>query len=129
MFALQVKHQSAVISTKTIFPASTYGFILSSVNISHPVSFFAAFVFFDEYKLALNIAITAKPQKHSIFVMFWVKNFIEKIAKKIGINNRIKFKELSNDKEFFVVYDKQQNRLKELEEEWANKTEELEELI
>ena len=50
-------------------------------------------------------------------------------SKDIDLSDPIKFKELSNDKEFFVVYDKQQNRLKELEEEWANKTEELEELI
>jgi len=50
-------------------------------------------------------------------------------SKDIDLSDPIKFKELSNDKEFFVDYDKQQNRLKELEEEWANKTEELEELM
>ena len=50
-------------------------------------------------------------------------------SKDIDLADPIKFKELSNDKEFFVNYDKQQNRLKELEEEWANKTEELEELM
>ena len=49
-------------------------------------------------------------------------------SKDIDLSDQIKFKELSNDKEFFVIYDKQQNRLKDLEEEWANKTEELEEL-
>jgi ATP-binding cassette subfamily F protein 3 len=50
-------------------------------------------------------------------------------SKDIDLSDPIKFKELSSDKEFFVIYDKQQNRLKELEEEWANKTDELEELM
>ena len=50
-------------------------------------------------------------------------------SKDIDLSDPIKFKELSSDKEFFVVYDKQQNRLKELEEEWANKTDELEDLM
>ena len=50
-------------------------------------------------------------------------------SKDIDLSDPIKFKELSNDKEFFVVYDKQQNRLKELEEEWTNKTDKLEELM
>ena len=50
-------------------------------------------------------------------------------SKDIDLSDPIKFKELSSDKEFFVVYDKQQNRLKELEEEWTNKTDELEELM
>ena len=49
--------------------------------------------------------------------------------KDIDLSDPIKFKELSSDKEFFVVYDKQQNRLKELEEEWTNKTDELEDLM
>jgi len=50
-------------------------------------------------------------------------------SKDIDLSDPIKFKELSSDKEFFVFYDKQQNRLKLLEEEWANKTDELEELM
>jgi ATP-binding cassette subfamily F protein 3 len=50
-------------------------------------------------------------------------------SKDIDLSDPIKFKELSSDKEFFIVYDKQQNRLKELEEEWTNKTDELEELV
>ena len=50
-------------------------------------------------------------------------------SKDIDLSDPIKFKELSSDKEFFVVYDKQQNRLQELEEEWTNKTDELEKLI
>ena len=70
-----------------------------------------------------------------------LKNRISKLEKEItelsnalkskdfDLTNPIKFKELTSDKEFFVVYDKQQNRLKELEEEWTNKTDELEELM
>ena len=70
-----------------------------------------------------------------------LKNRISKLEKEItelsnalkstdfDLSDPIKFKELSSDKEFFVVYDKQQNRLKELEEEWTNKTDELEELL
>ena len=70
-----------------------------------------------------------------------LKNRISKLEKEItelsnalkskdfDLSDPIKFKELSSDKEFFVVYDKQQNRLKELEEEWTNKTDELEELM
>ena len=50
-------------------------------------------------------------------------------SKDIDLSDPIKFKELSSDKEFFVVYDKQQNRLKELEAEWTIKTDELEELM
>jgi ATP-binding cassette subfamily F protein 3 len=50
-------------------------------------------------------------------------------SKDIDLSDPIKFKELSSDKEFFVVYDKQQNRLKELEVEWTIKTDELEELM
>ncbi len=50
-------------------------------------------------------------------------------SKDIDLSDPMKFKELSSDKEFFVIYDKQQNRLKELEEEWANKTDELEGLM
>ena len=50
-------------------------------------------------------------------------------SKDIDLSDPIKFKELSSDKEFFVFYDQQQNRLKLLEEEWANKTDELEELM
>ena len=70
-----------------------------------------------------------------------LKNRISKLEKEItelsnalkskdfDLSDPVKFKELSSDKEFFVVYDKQQNRLKELEEEWTNKTDELEELV
>ena len=70
-----------------------------------------------------------------------LKNRISKLEKEItelsnalkskdfDLSDPIKFKNLSSDKEFFVVYDKQQNRLKELEEEWTNKTDELEELM
>jgi ATP-binding cassette subfamily F protein 3 len=70
-----------------------------------------------------------------------LKNRISKLEKEItelsnalkskdfDLSDPIKFKELSSDKEFFIVYDKQQNRLKELEEEWTNKTDELEELV
>jgi len=70
-----------------------------------------------------------------------LKNRISKLEKEItelsnalkskdfDLSDPIKFKNLSSDKEFFVVYDKQQNRLKELEEEWTNKTDELEELV
>ena len=70
-----------------------------------------------------------------------LKNRISKLEKEItelsnalkskdfDLSDPIKFKELSSDKEFFIVYDKQQNRLKELEEEWTNKTDELEELM
>jgi ATP-binding cassette subfamily F protein 3 len=50
-------------------------------------------------------------------------------SKDIDLSDPIKFKELSSDKEFFVVYDKQQNRLKELEAEWTIKTDELEDLM
>jgi peptidoglycan hydrolase CwlO-like protein len=70
-----------------------------------------------------------------------LKNQIKKIEKEIhaltiNLKNKdldladpIKFKKLASDKDFFVIYDKQQKRLKELEEEWTNINENLEKII
>jgi len=67
---------------------------------------------------ALNIAIAAKPQKLTIFVIFCVKNFIEKIANRIGINNNIKFKELSiciyNQENQITVKDRKKPSIKRI---------------
>ena len=49
--------------------------------------------------------------------------------KDIALADPIKFKELSDDKEFFAIYDQQQKKLKLLEDEWAAKTDELERLL
>ena len=41
------------------------------------------------------------------------------------LSDPIKFKDLSNDKEFFQMYDEQMKKLKFLENEWTTKNEEL----
>ena len=40
-----------------------------------------------------------------------------------------KFKELVNDKDFFLIYDEENKKLKSLEKDWESKNEELEKLI
>ena len=40
-----------------------------------------------------------------------------------------KFKILSNDKEFFAIYNQEQTTLKEIEKDWERKTEELDSLL
>ena len=41
------------------------------------------------------------------------------------LSDPIKFKDLSNDKGFFQLYDEQMKKLKYLENEWTTKNEEL----
>jgi len=50
-------------------------------------------------------------------------------SKDVDLSDPIKFKDLSNDKKFFVTYNIQQNRLKELEKEWTNANENLEKIL
>ena len=40
-----------------------------------------------------------------------------------------KFKDLVNDKDFFLIYDEENKKLKSLERDWESKNEELEKLI
>ena len=41
------------------------------------------------------------------------------------LSDPIKFKDMSNDQEFFQLYDEEMKKLKSLENEWAIKSEEL----
>ena len=46
--------------------------------------------------------------------------------KDLELSDPVKFKQLTDDKEFFEIYGQQQNKLKQLEEKWTNLVEELE---
>jgi hypothetical protein len=46
--------------------------------------------------------------------------------KDLQLSDPVKFKQLTEDKEFFEIYGQQQNKLKQLEEKWTNLVEELE---
>ena len=46
--------------------------------------------------------------------------------KDLDLSDPVKFKQLTEDKEFFEIYGQQQNKLKNLEEKWTNLVEELE---
>ena len=46
--------------------------------------------------------------------------------KDLELSDPVKFKQLTEDKEFFEIYGQQQNKLKQLEEKWTNLVEELE---
>ena len=46
--------------------------------------------------------------------------------KDLELSDPAKFKQLTEDKEFFEIYGQQQNKLKQLEEKWTNLVEELE---
>ena len=50
-------------------------------------------------------------------------------AKDADLSDPVKFKKLSNNKEFFLIYDKQQSKLKSLEDEWASKNEDLDNIL
>ena len=56
---------------------------------------------------------------------------LSEILKKKGENlsDPEKFKELVNDKDFFLIYDEENKKLKSLEKDWESKNEELEKLI
>ena len=55
-------------------------------------------------------------------------NTIGKIVLKLE-NPKQKFKELSNDNNFFEIYKQEQNSLKDLEKKWSDQTEELERIL
>jgi len=48
--------------------------------------------------------------------------------KDLDLADPIIFKELSNDKEFFLIYEKEQKKLSKLEEDWANTNENLDKI-
>ena len=56
---------------------------------------------------------------------------IEKLLKQkdAELSEPEKFKILSNDKEFFAIYNQEQTTLKEIEKDWERKTEELDSLL
>ena len=70
-----------------------------------------------------------------------LKNSIGKIEKKIeqleivlkqkdtDLSDPEKFKELSNDNNFFEIYKQEQNSLKDLEKKWSDQTEELDRIL
>ena len=70
-----------------------------------------------------------------------LRNRINKLEKEIttlstslkekdeALSNPVKFKELSNDKDFFSIYDQEQQNLKKLEDDWAIDNEKLDQLI
>ena len=70
-----------------------------------------------------------------------LRNRINKLEKEIttlstslkekdeALSDPIKFKELSNDKDFFSIYDQEQQNLKKLEDDWAIDNEKLDQLI
>ena len=49
-------------------------------------------------------------------------------SKDLDLADPIIFKELSNDKEFFLIYEKEQKKLSKLEEDWANTNENLDKI-
>jgi len=70
-----------------------------------------------------------------------LRNRINKLEKEIttlstslkekdeALSDPVKFKELSNDKDFFSIYDQEQQNLKKLEDDWAIDNEKLDQLI
>ena len=70
-----------------------------------------------------------------------LRNRINKLEKEIttlstrlkekdeALSDPIKFKELSNDKGFFSIYDQEQQNLKKLEDDWTIDNEKLDQLI
>ena len=59
-----------------------------------------------------------------------IDNLSEILKKKDeNLSDPEKFKELVNDKDFFLIYDEENKKLKSLEKDWESKNEELEKLI
>ena len=70
-----------------------------------------------------------------------LRNKINKLEKEIAslsaslkekdeaLSDPVKFKELSNDKDFFSKYDQEQQKLSDLEDDWTVSTEKLDQLI